>query len=381
MTNITGPLGSAVPHDTPKAKQHDTPKAQEAGETARKDHGVLYIGMDLGTSRTAVSASNGVRESLFSVVGYPKDVVSQKLLQKDVLFGKEAIEKRLSLNFYRPLEKGVLKHSQDGASASKDADANLKAARDLIAEAIRKAQPRKDELVYCVIGVPAQASIKNRTAIIDAARETVDSVMLCSEPFAVAYGLEWLEDVLVIDIGAGTCDLCRMHGTMPEDADQITLDIAGDAVDQELHRLIGESCPGAQYTIQMVKEIKERHAYLGDAGEPVKVNLPVNGKPTVFDLTKQIKQACSILVDPIVQGLNKLVASFDPEFQHKLRGRVLLAGGGSLIKGLDTAIEQAMIRDLGGGKVVRIEEPIYGGANGALKVAHDMPAEYWEKLK
>lgn len=372
MTNITGPLGSAVPHDAPKVK--------EAAE-ARKDHGVLYIGMDLGTSRTAVSASNGVRESLYSVVGYPKDVVSQKLLQKDVLFGKDAIEKRLSLNFYRPLEKGVLKYSQDGAGNSKDADANLKAARDLIAEGIRRAQPRKDELVYCVIGVPAQASIKNRTAIIDAARQTVDSVMLCSEPFAVAYGLDWLEDVLVIDIGAGTSDLCRMHGTMPEDADQITLDIAGDAVDQELYKLIGASCPGAQFTIQMVKEIKERHAYLGDAGEPVKVNLPVNGKPTTFDLTKQIKQACSILVDPIVQGLNQLVASYDPEFQHKLRGRVLLAGGGSLIKGLDTAIEQAMIRDIGGGKVVRIEEPIYGGANGALKIAHDMPADYWEKLK
>ena len=33
------------------------------------------------------------------------------------------------------------------------------------------------------------------------------------------------------------------------------------------------------------------------------------------------------------------------------------------------------------GKVLRIEEPVYGGANGALKIAHDMPAEYWEKLK
>ena len=24
---------------------------------------------------------------------------------------------------------------------------------------------------------------------------------------------------------------------------------------------------------------------------------------------------------------------------------------------------------------------IYGGANGALKIAHDMPAEFWEQLK
>ena len=36
---------------------------------------------------------------------------------------------------------------------------------------------------------------------------------------------------------------------------------------------------------------------------------------------------------------------------------------------------------LGGGRVVKVEEPVYGGANGALKIAHDMPAEYWERLK
>ena len=62
--------------------------------------------------------------------------------------------------------------------------------------------------------------------------------MLCSEPFSVAYGLDMLQDVLVIDIGAGTVDLCRMHGTMPEDADQITLTTAGDHVDQELSKRI-----------------------------------------------------------------------------------------------------------------------------------------------
>lgn len=349
--------------------------------TTSKDdsEGVLYIGMDLGTSRTAVSASNGVRESMFSMVGYPKDVVAQKLLKKSVLYGKEALDKRLSLELFKPLEKGVLKGG--GKDTKDDAPSDLKAARDLIAEAIRMAQPRKDELVYCVIGAPAQASINNKEAIIEAARETVDSVMLCSEPFAVAYGLDMLEDVLVIDIGGGTTDLCRMHGTMPEEADQITLEIAGDAIDDELARLVRESAPGAQFSIQMIKDIKERYAFVGKSAEVAEVQLPVDGKPTTFDLTEQIGKACSILVDPIVDGIRKLIGSFDPEFQHKLRGRVLLAGGGSLVRGLDTAIERVMASDLGGGKVVRIDEPIYGGANGALKIAHDMPADYWEKLK
>ncbi|MBK8097805.1 MAG: rod shape-determining protein [Planctomycetes bacterium] len=348
--------------------------------TPAKDHGVLYIGMDLGTSRTSVSASNGVRETVYSMVGYPKDVVSRKLLKKDVLFGKEALEKRLSLKLYKPLEKGVLKYTGDG-SMSDEAKANLKAAQDLIGEAIRLAKPRKDELIYCVIGAPAEASMKNKEAIIEAARAHVDSVMLCSEPFSVAYGLEWLEDVLVIDIGAGTTDLCRMHGTMPEDADQVMYDIAGDAIDAELARLIEKHCPGAQFTIHMIKDIKERWGYVGEPSERAIVELPVDGKPTPFDLTEHVRTACAILIDPIIKGIHKLVASFDPEFQTRLKNRVLLAGGGSMIKGLDTAVEKAMKERLGGGKVIRIEEPIYGGANGALKIAHDMPEEFWEKLK
>jgi rod shape-determining protein MreB len=275
----------------------------------------------------------------------------------------------------------VLKYTGGEKDHAEEAKQNLKAAQDLISEAIRLARPRKDELVYCVIGAPAEASIRNKEAIIEAARAHVDSVMLCSEPFSVAYGLDWLEDVLVIDIGAGTTDLCRMHGTMPEDADQVMYEVAGDAVDAELARQIRATCPGAQFSEQMVKEIKERHGFVGEVAERIVVELPVAGKPTPFDLTDQLQKACSILIDPILKGIERLIATFDPEFQSRLKGRVLLAGGGSMVRNLDTAIEKAMRERLGGGRVVRIEEPIYGGANGALKIAHDMPEEYWERLK
>jgi rod shape-determining protein MreB len=347
-----------------------------AGNESKKDQGVLYLGIDLGTSRTSVTASNGCRETVASYVGYPKDVVSKKLLKKDVLFGDEALEKRLSLNLFRPLGHGVIKEK----GGSEDAD-NLKAAQDLIGEIIRRAKPRKDELIYAVIGAPAQASINNKEAIIKAARQSVDSVMLCSEPFAVAYGLDMLDDVLVIDIGAGTTDLCRMHGTMPEDADQITNNYAGDFIDDQLTELLKESCPGASFSSQMVKLIKEKNASVSDNMERVLVNLPVNGKPTQFDVTASLRTACRSIVPHIVEGLGKLVATFDPEFQSRLKNRVLLAGGGSQIKHLDTAIELEMHERLGEGKVMRVEEPMYGGANGALKIAHDMPGDYWEKLK
>lgn len=346
-------------------------------EGTGKDRGVLYVGIDLGTSRTSVTASNGVRETIESFVGYPKDPVAMKLLKKDVLFGAEAREKRLSLNLHRPLEHGVLKFNADG-SENQD---SRRAAMDLVKEIVRLSKPRKDELVYAVIGVPAQAQINNKDAILQAARESVDSVMLCSEPFSVAYGLDMLEDVLVIDIGAGTVDLCRMHGTMPEESDQITMNTAGDFVDEELGKEIAAAFPEAQFTKQMIKAIKERHSTVDVNTEKITTELPVEGKPTEFEITEQVRTACQRIVPPIVEGLGKLISTFDPEFQDKLKGRVLLAGGGSQIRGLDRAISEEMQRTLGGGNVIRIEEPMYGGANGALKIAHDMPEEYWEQLK
>ena len=346
-------------------------------EAPKKDHGVLYLGIDLGTSRTSVSSSNGIRETIESFVGYPKDPVARKLLKKDVLFGEEARGKRLSLNLHRPLEHGVLKFNADG---SEDKEGR-RAAMDLVKEIVRLARPRKDELVYAVIGVPAQAQINNKDAILQAARESVDSVMLCSEPFSVAYGLDMLEDVLVIDIGAGTVDLCRMHGTMPEESDQITMETAGDFVDNELGKEIAKAFPEAQFTKQMLKELKERFSTVDGTTEPIMVQFPVNGKPTDFDITEQMRTACQRIVPPIVEGLGELIGTFDPEFQDRLKNRVLLAGGGSQIKGLDRAITAEMHRILGSGTVIRIEEPIYGGANGALKIAHDMPEDYWEQLK
>lgn len=225
-------------------------------QTENEDQGVLYVGIDLGTSRTSVSASNGVRDTVESFVGYPKDPVARKLLGRDVLFGQEAREKRLSLRLHRPLEHGVLSFNKDGEEDTE----SLKAAQDLVREIVKRAKPRADELVYAVIGVPAQASIHNKDAILKAARESVDSVMLCSEPFAVAYGQNMLDDALVIDIGAGTVDLCRMHGTMPEESDQLTMTTAGDFVDEELGKEISAKYPDAQHTKQMIKAIKEKHS-------------------------------------------------------------------------------------------------------------------------
>src|SRR5438477_12830974 len=110
------------------------------------EKGVLYVGIDLGTSRTSVAGSNGVRETVYSYVGYPKDVVAKKLLKKDILFGKEAIEKRMSLDLYRPFEGGIIKFSSDeNANIPRDQiEKHMKAAKDLVKHALSLCKPRKD---------------------------------------------------------------------------------------------------------------------------------------------------------------------------------------------------------------------------------------------
>jgi rod shape-determining protein MreB len=349
------------------------------GDLPRKDSGVLYIGIDLGTSRTSVAASNGQRETVWSYVGYAKDHISQRVLGADKLYGKHAVEKRLSLNLIRPFAEGMIKYDNKDAGADR-IDTHLKAASDLVEYAISMCKPRADELLYGVIGAPAQASIQNQQLIIEAAKDALDAVMICSEPFAVAYGLDLLEDSLVVDIGAGTVDLCRLHGTMPGEDDQVTLDTAGDWLDQQLFSLTKQRLPEADFTIHYVKELKEKFSYVVEEGPGVEAEFLVDGKPTMFDITEEFRQGCRSIVPPIVESLHQLIKTFDPDFQRKLRDNVLLSGGGSQIGGLDIILEAAMKERLGSGRVTRVEEPQYAGANGALKMAHDTPPEFWKRM-
>jgi rod shape-determining protein MreB len=184
---------------------------------------------------------------------------------------------------------------------------------------------------------------------------------------------------MVVDIGAGTVDICCIHGTLPQEEDQITLDQAGDYVDECLSKLINDAYPEAQFTINMVRNLKERYGAVVKKGERVMCTFPVKGKPTDFDIAEQLYKACSSIVPGIVNAIAKLVANYDPEFQQKLRNNVLLGGGGSQITGLPDLIEQGMEK-VGGGKVSRVEEPVFAGANGALRLAKRMPEHYWQIL-
>lgn len=341
----------------------------------------LLLGIDLGTSRSSIVSMDGKRKTVESYVGYPKDPVSRKHLKADVIFGKHALDNRLSLDMYRPLEAGVIKGSGESDSWGEDlAKRNLQAAKDLLAHLVDEIEPGRDEVLYGVIGVPSRASTKNKQAILEIAKEVLDSVMIVSEPFTVAYGLGRMADVIVIDIGAGTSDLCRMHGTVPGDDDEISYTVAGDSIDQKMFELIMAKYPDAQLTVNMCKSFKEKYGFVNDAKDKIEVMIPVNGKPTPHDVTNEIREACTLLVAPCVEGIVKLVSSFNPEFQERIKNNIVLSGGGGQMDGLGKKIEDNL-GQIGGGKVTVVEEPLYAGANGALQLAMDMPGEYWQQLR
>jgi molecular chaperone DnaK (HSP70) len=51
----------------------------------------LLVGIDLGTSQSAISTSTGDRRVVDSYVGWPVDAVARKILKKKVLFGADAV--------------------------------------------------------------------------------------------------------------------------------------------------------------------------------------------------------------------------------------------------------------------------------------------------
>src|SRR5438874_111188 len=80
----------------------------------------LLLGIDLGTSRSSIVSMGGVRKTVESYVGYPKDPVSKKLLKADIIYGKHALDNRLAVDLYRPLENGVIKYHGNSGSAKEE---------------------------------------------------------------------------------------------------------------------------------------------------------------------------------------------------------------------------------------------------------------------
>jgi len=339
---------------------------------ASKGHEAVTVGIDLGTSRTAISTSNSERVIVDSFVGWPADLVARKILKRKVLVGREALDNRTMLDLFRPLERGLIKEGSER---------DVEAVRELIGHLLTTTQKGKESApVRAVLGVPAASLRTNKQYLREVLGGLFDKLIIVSEPFAVAYGLDALLHTMIVDIGAGTTDFCVMKGRYPTDEDQRTLTVAGDSVDAHLQQLIRQRYPDADFTIFMVREWKEKFAFVGDPPkDPIVVTAPVRGVPTPLDITTDVQTACEAIVPPIVETIFDLLAGVAPEFQERVRRNVTVSGGGGLIRNLGPKI-QCALQQVGGGVVTVVEEPAFVGSDGCLAIARDAPDADWEKL-
>jgi rod shape-determining protein MreB and related proteins len=331
----------------------------------------LSVGVDLGTSQSAIATSNEARHVVDSYVGWPVDMVARKVVKKQVLIGAEALESRSLLDLHRPLEQGLIKEGSE-----KD----IAAVKEILAHLIGLAsEDNKEQKVRAVVGVPAETLRVNKQQLRQVMRGMVDSLMIVSEPFAVAYGIEALLHTMIVDVGAGTTDFCVMKGRYPTEEDQRTLTKAGDSVDDLLVKLIAERHPNVQFNVHMVRGWKEQHGFVGPAQGKVLVKAPVHGKMQEFDITEEMRVACESLVAPFSETMIDLLAAVEPEYQEKVRQNVILSGRGARIRGLAGELQKAL-GDLGGGKVTMVDDPVYAGAIGGLSIALDADESDWEKV-
>ena len=341
----------------------------------------VFVGMDFGSFKTSVVASNGRRETFHTSVGWPKDHVARAMLGRDVVFGQDIVRQRLALEVVRPFERGTLKYlkSADAGVSDVDASKRREAARLLVQHALSSLGLPHGSTVYGVVGAPSRANAESKAVIMEAIQGHFDAAVIVAEPFTVAYSMNRLTETLVVDIGAGTIDICPIYGSYPTEEDQVTLPMGGDTIDECFLEALKAAHPEVQVSLNMAREIKEKHGFVHDVNEIALVTLPVHGVPTQVDVTEPLKHACKTIAGPIIQGIREVVARFDPEFQRPMLNHVLLGGGGSQLKGLDTMIEEGL-RPLGGGNVTKVYDSVFAGAVGALKLAMNMPSAHWQRL-
>ena len=329
----------------------------------------LYVGIDLGTFQSTIASSAGAMHSIETVVGRPKDPVARNFLKRDVLFGADALKNKLACNLYRPMAAGV----------TQDDEANLAAAKAFVSHLIETVDPEEFDEVFGVICSPSHVSFTDKSNLVATLRGQVNAIMVVTEPFATAFAIDEIGGSIVVDVGAGTTDIARIHGTFPSDEDQVTIQEAGDWLDLELMNLIAKKFTGAQITKDMVRKWKEESSYVGGDVRTVEVSLSVDGKSQNVDIGDLIQEACDLLVPKVANAIKRIVAAADPEYQPVLRNNIILSGGGSLIEGLADRVARE-ISDIGDVNVWCVENPLEKVAEGALMLAGQMPDDMYTSI-
>ncbi len=292
------------------------------------------MGIDLGTANTLVYVSGkGIVLQEPSVVAMDQD-------QKIPLAVGEDAKKMLGRT---PGNVVALRPLRDGVIADFDtAELMLKHFIRRVHEGRTLVSPR------IVIGIPSGVTGVERRAVMEAASQAgARDVYLIDEPVAAAIGagLPVAEPTgnMIIDIGGGTTEVAvlSLQGTVLSESVRVAGDELSESITQymkKVHNLvIGE---------RTSEEIK---IFIGSAYPTMDDNETMmdvrglhmlSGLPrTVTVKSPEIREAMSEPLSVIVEAVKRTLERTPPELAADIIDRgIMLAGGGALLKGLDTLI-------------------------------------------
>jgi rod shape-determining protein MreB and related proteins len=374
---------TTIERQPPAAPAQATPAKPVQGKAS-----ILLLGLDLGTNKSCVLAGPSgttditVSKVVPSVVGYVKDGIVDGIITNNarILYGEDALTQMLHVDLVAPLAEGVISHPD--------------AARDFMQHIRLLADPTGKAEIRAVVGVPANAGEQARENIRKSAQGIFARILLIPEPFLAALGyrddsrvkqsgyVDPVVNSLFIDIGGGTSDLCLVQGYFPTRDDQISIAFAGDAIDDLLFDELNRTYPNNGLSRITVREIKETNAYVGPSRKPMDVKVVMGGKSRSLELGDAIGNACNALIDKIYPALATLIASASSDSVVTLLQNIIITGGGSQIKGIDTVLQKRLTDDGYENPKVRLAGQDFQRyvAIGALKAARAARENQWQVL-
>ncbi len=319
------------------------------------------IGIDLGTANTLIFVrGKGI------VLTEPSIVATDKSTNKVLAVGKEAkdmIGKTPEhIQVIRPLKDGVIADFDTTQSMLKYFIQRVHTNFPL--SKIINPRPR------VIIGVPSGITTVEKRAVIDAAKQAgAREVYLIAEPMAAAIGaglhIEQPSGNMIVDIGGGTSEIAviSLSGLVISNSIRVAGDEMNEAIINYLKRnhliLIGEQ------TAESIK-INLGSAFPSERDQQTMEirGRDMSGMPRSIVITgKDIRDALEDVIVQIVNAIKSTLEKTPPELAADIVDRgIVLAGGGSLVYGLDKRIREETNLP-----VVYCEDPLTAVARGIGK--------------
>ncbi|HEX2100395.1 MAG TPA: rod shape-determining protein, partial [Candidatus Synoicihabitans sp.] len=130
------------------------------------------------------------------------------------------------------------------------------------------------------------------------------------------------------------------------------------------------------------RDLKEQHAYVGPSRKPIDAKVIIGGKARELEIGDPIARACNELLDRIHGAVRTLIARTSSDSVATLLQNIVITGGGSQIKGIDTVLQQRLVEDGYVSPKVRVAGADYKRyvAIGALKAARTAKENQWQYL-